>query len=167
MTTPPEPIDPYLFGAEQQCFGCGPHNHGGLKLRFTREGDDVVTRWTPAPPYEGPPGILHGGIQSLLADELCAWAVVALRGRMGLTSSMQLRFLRGVKVGVEVEGRARIVSEAGAVVTVEGKFTQGGEAVFGGRVSFRLMDLPSAERILGITLPEGWHRFCQPLPEVP
>lgn len=159
-----EPLDRYIFGPDQQCFGCGPHNHGGLRLTFTRDAQEVRVRWLPAAPYEGPPGLLHGGIQSTLADELAAWTVIGLRGLMGLTSSLQLRFVRGVRLGVELEGRGRIVSEVGAVVTVETKFTQEGEAVFGGRVSFRLMDVDGAERALGSALPEAWRRFCKPLP---
>ena len=36
-------LDPYTFGKEQTCFGCGPHNPVGWRLRFRREGDEVVT----------------------------------------------------------------------------------------------------------------------------
>jgi len=153
-------LDPFAFGAEQQCFGCGPHNHGGLKLRFERDGEEVITHWTPVPPYEGPPGLLHGGIQATLADELAAWAIVGLRGKMGLTSSMQLRLFRGARLGVVLEGRAKIVAEAEDVVTVEVKFTQENQQIFGGRISFRLLAKDSYERVVGKPLPEAWARFC-------
>ncbi len=29
-------LDPFTFGAEQRCFGCGPHNERGMRLRFRR-----------------------------------------------------------------------------------------------------------------------------------
>ena len=35
-------LDPFTFGAEQRCFGCGPHNERGMRLRFRREGDEVA-----------------------------------------------------------------------------------------------------------------------------
>ena len=68
----PEPLDPHLFGEEQQCFGCGPHNARGMQLRFFRDGDAVVTTLQPRAGWEGPPGIVHGGILSTLADEVAA-----------------------------------------------------------------------------------------------
>ena len=40
------PLDPYTFGAEQQCFGCGPHNPVGMRLHFERDGDAGPFRYT-------------------------------------------------------------------------------------------------------------------------
>ncbi|MCB9684373.1 MAG: hypothetical protein H6735_04945 [Alphaproteobacteria bacterium] len=81
------PIDPLIFGEEQMCFGCGPHNHHGLQLRFFREGDHVVTTLDHQHAHwQGPPNILHGGLQATLADEVGAWTLVGLLGRFGLTA---------------------------------------------------------------------------------
>ena len=35
-------LDPFTFGAEQRCFGCGPHNERGMRLRFRRAGDGLA-----------------------------------------------------------------------------------------------------------------------------
>ena len=96
---PPErvPLDPHTFGEEQQCFGCGPHNHHGMQLRFFREGDEVVTTFEAREGWEGAPGIVHGGLQATLADEIGAWTLIGLKGRFGFTSSLQLRYLQTMK----------------------------------------------------------------------
>ena len=53
------------------CFGCGPSNSKGLKIRSIVEGDQVVARWKPETHHEAFPGVLNGGIiGSLLALSL-------------------------------------------------------------------------------------------------
>ena len=79
-------LDPYTFGETQTCFGCGPHNPHGLRLKFEREGDCVRTRFTLGAGYDGPPGILHGGLQAMIADEIAGWTLVGFKGRIGLTT---------------------------------------------------------------------------------
>ena len=59
---PLEEIDPHIFGREQPCFGCSPTHPIGLHLRFWRDDDEVITRFVPGEQYQGPPGILHGGL---------------------------------------------------------------------------------------------------------
>ncbi|MBM4357286.1 MAG: hypothetical protein FJ096_04175 [Deltaproteobacteria bacterium] len=73
-------LDPHTFGREQPCFGCAPDHPTGFHLEFEREGDAVRTRFVPSPHHQGPPGILHGGLVTTLADELAAWTIVALKG---------------------------------------------------------------------------------------
>lgn len=155
-----EPLDPFTFGAEQACFGCGPHNRRGLRLRFTRIGDEVQTRFTAEAGYEGPPGLLHGGLQATLADELAAWTVIGLRQRMGLTFSIQVRLLRPARIGLEITGRGKIVSEHDKSVTVKTTLEQEGKTILTGRIIYVLPDVGAAERTLGRTLPDAWRRFC-------
>ena len=120
-------LDPYVFGREQRCFGCGPHNDVGLRLRFVREGDEVVTSWTPRPGYEGPPSVMHGGLQATLADEVAGWALVGLLGRMGFTTSLDVRFVRPVRIDREVQARAKVASRSGSIVTLHVTLRQDGK----------------------------------------
>ncbi|MFO0723813.1 MAG: PaaI family thioesterase [Myxococcota bacterium] len=155
-------LDPYSFGPEQACFGCGPHNDHGLRLRFRRQGEEVTTIYRPRHGQEGPPGLLHGGLQMTLADELGAWTIVGLRGRLGLTTSMQVRLYRPVRLDLELEGRGRIHTESEGLVVVRVSFTQLGKTTLSGRVSYQVPTVEGAERTLGRALPDGWHRFCRP-----
>ena len=65
-----ERMDGHLFGEDQACFGCGPKHPFGFHLKFEREGDQILTRFLPGPQYQGPPGIMHGGLVMTLADEV-------------------------------------------------------------------------------------------------
>lgn len=156
------PLDPYTFGGEQRCFGCGPNNPLGMRLRFTREGDEVVTRFVPPKGYEGPPGVFHGGLQSTLADEVAGWALVGLLGRMGFTTSLNVRFLRPVRIEHEVEARARIGTRAGHIVTLDVTLKQAGRTAMMGTVTFMLPDVTKASSYLGEALPSSWeHLFVE------
>jgi len=152
-------LDPYTFGSTQTCFGCGPHNPVGWRLRFRREGDEVVTRFTPPKGQEGPPGVFHGGLQATLADEVAGWVVVGLLGRMGITTSMAVRLVRPMSIGQEIEARGRITKRAGRFVVVSVALRQGGKTGCMARVTYMLPDREKAEQYLGGTVPEGWERL--------
>ena len=44
------------------CFGCSLTRPDGLRIRFRRRGDLVVSEHAIPGAYHGPPGIAHGGI---------------------------------------------------------------------------------------------------------
>lgn len=52
------------------CIGCSPTNPLGFHLCFYEEGDYVLTTWHPTPDHQGWINTLHGGVQSLLIDEV-------------------------------------------------------------------------------------------------
>jgi acyl-coenzyme A thioesterase PaaI-like protein len=165
MTTPADlpdgPLDPHLFGEEQPCFGCGPAHPIGFHLRFERAGGAVVTRFVPGESYQGPPGIMHGGLVATLADEIAAWAIVALLGKFGFTAKFDGKLHAPVRIGVEVVGRGRIEREVRRIVTVAVDLSQRDVRVFGGTFTFVLLDAQGAERLLEGPLPEAWRRFAR------
>ena len=156
------PLDPHLFGEAQQCFGCGPRNDVGMQLRFFREGDTVTTTFTPREGWEGPPGIVHGGLQATLADEVGAWTVVGIRGFFGFTSSMQLRYLRPARFDLPIEARGRITGADGARTTVRVDLLQGGKKLLSGTISYASPSADVAERMLGHALTDEWRALARP-----
>ena len=57
--------------ADNHCFGCSPHNVHGLQLEFTRTGPkSVESRTRVKPEFGGQHGVIHGGIQAALLDEV-------------------------------------------------------------------------------------------------
>lgn len=131
----------------------------GLKLTFERIGDEVVTRYTPPERFQGPPGLMHGGLVLTLADEIAAWTVVGLQRRFGFTGAVQARLKKPVRIGREVVGRGRITTNRGRVVLIGVTLHQGDELVFEGTFTFAVLDVEGAERLLGIELPDAWRRF--------
>ncbi len=61
------------YAPKNSCFGCGPSNPKGLKIRSFPEGDTVVSEWRPEPHHEAFPGMLNGGIIGALLDCHSNW----------------------------------------------------------------------------------------------
>lgn len=62
------------YAPHNACFGCGPSNEKGLKIRSFIEGDACVASWTPEKHHEAFPGVLNGGIIGALLDCHLNWA---------------------------------------------------------------------------------------------
>ena len=154
-------LDPNAFGIEQPCFGCSQTHPIGFHLRFSTEGDEVVTRFVPTEHYQGPPGIMHGGLVMTLADEIAAWALIGSLGKFGFTAAMTCRLHGPVRIGVEVVGRGKITQAASRIVKVAVSLRQKDVDVFSGDFTFAVLDRSGAERLLGGPLPEGWERFAR------
>lgn len=156
------PLDPYTFGPTQLCFGCGPHNPTGLRLKFERDGDIIRTRFTLGPGYDGPPGLMHGGLQALVADEVAGWTLVGLHGRIGLTTSLQIRYVTGMKLGEEVIAEGKMSGEGistNGIATIQVTLRQGDKVGSMTRASFAMADAERIAAILPGGMPEGWARF--------
>jgi len=150
-----------MFGPGQLCFGCAPDHPIGFHLKFEREGDEVVTRMTPGDHFQGVPGIMHGGLVATLADELGAWACIAIVGKFGFTVSFEARYQHPVRTSHEVEGRASIKKSGGRFVDVEARLLQDGQVCFTADFRFMLLDKAGVEKMLGRELPEDWNRFAR------
>lgn len=103
-------INPFVHLDGYCCFGCAPHNPFGVKMEFYEDGDDIVSQWAARPEFQGWFNTLHGGIQSVLLDEICGWVVMRKLQTAGVTSKMETRFLKSVPAdGSLLTLRARIV----------------------------------------------------------
>jgi len=62
------------FAPHLACFGCGPRNEKGLRIKSHPEGEQVVARWRPEVHHEAYPGMVNGGILGALLDCHMNWA---------------------------------------------------------------------------------------------
>src|SRR3954454_24695585 len=62
------------YAPQNRCFGCGPANDKGLRIRSFREGDEFVCDWTPEPHHAAFDNVLNGGIIGALLDCHSNWA---------------------------------------------------------------------------------------------
>lgn len=62
------------FAPNSVCFGCGPKNSHGLKLKTVPLGDGVMAEWTPKPQHVAFGNFGSGGIISVLMDCNGNWA---------------------------------------------------------------------------------------------
>jgi acyl-coenzyme A thioesterase PaaI-like protein len=70
------------------------------------------------PQYEGPPGLVHGGVSALLLDQLCGEAAAA-GGSPGMTGRLTLHYRRPTPLG-DLSGEAWIDHVEGYKTTVKG-----------------------------------------------
>ena len=138
MTTSPsssqEPSLQERYAPNLACFGCGPANPQGLRIRSRVEGDNVVADWTPQEHHQAFPGVVNGGIIGSLLDCHCNWtAAHHLMKARGLdtppctvTAEYTIQLRRPTPLG-PLHLEAKAVSTEGDKVVVEGTLTAGGK----------------------------------------
>jgi acyl-coenzyme A thioesterase PaaI-like protein len=63
-------------GSYQACYGCGQKNAQGLRMRFTHLADgSAECIYTAEAHLAGAPGVIHGGVQATLLDEVMGHAI--------------------------------------------------------------------------------------------
>ncbi|GJM15460.1 MAG: thioesterase [Thermodesulfobacteriota bacterium] len=111
----------FLDFPDYGCFACDPRNKLGLRLKFFAddEKEDVFTTFHPETHLEGFPGILHGGIQCALIDEVAFWTMFDKYKKIALTSKLDMEFLRPVDASSELTIRGKVTQAEGRKVSVE------------------------------------------------
>jgi acyl-coenzyme A thioesterase PaaI-like protein len=98
MSAPVNIKNPFHKLEGYNCFGCSPENKLGLRMNFRVEGDEVLCDWEPEDHLQGWVGVLHGGIQATLMDEIASWYVFVKLKTAGVTSKMEVKLIRPVKM---------------------------------------------------------------------
>lgn len=80
------------------CYGCDPASEPGLRMEFYEDGDEIVSFWQPRSEFQGWVDTLHGGIQATLADEISSWVVFRKFQTSGVTSRMEVRYRRQIRI---------------------------------------------------------------------
>lgn len=62
-----------IFAPHNECFGCGPSNPKGLRIKSVVEGDAFVAHFTPEPHHLAFENVLSGGICGTLLDCHSNW----------------------------------------------------------------------------------------------
>lgn len=113
MDASTEKLTPMAHTAQNSCFGCGPANATGLQLEFLlAEDGSVVCLPTIPDSFEGPHGLVHGGIIATMLDEAMSKSVRAI-GLMGLTSRLEIAYLSPVHSGEPIRLEGRLVRTEG------------------------------------------------------
>jgi acyl-coenzyme A thioesterase PaaI-like protein len=121
------------------CFGCGPSNRDGLRLKSHEGGDGlVVAEFTPWPQHDNGLGFLNGGIISTVLDCHSAAAVMHTAFENGwpplpgadlpyVTAGLDVRFLRPAPLDATVSLLARVTDASEAEITAEVWLEHGGK----------------------------------------
>ena len=117
------------------CFGCGPANEHGLRIKSIVRGDELVADWTPLPHHEAFPGVVNGGIIGALLDCHSNWTaahqLMSLRGldhpACTVTSEYAVVLKRPTPSNTSLHLSARAVAVDGDRVTVESTLEANGK----------------------------------------
>lgn len=87
------------------CFACGPDHPFGLHLEFYYDDatHEVSSVLSPDTLFAGFPGILHGGIQATILDEVAFWGSWARYQRSGFTYDLDIRYKRKCPVNEPIK----------------------------------------------------------------
>lgn len=123
------------YAPHSTCFGCGPSNPKGLRVRSIPQGEEVVADWTPQSHHEAFPGVLNGGIVGSLLDCHSNWtAAWYLKNKTGaetppctVTAEYSIKLFRPTPTNGPVHLRAWVVESTDDRATVEAELTAGGK----------------------------------------
>lgn len=130
-----EPSLQETYAPNNACFGCGPKNEKGLRIRSFPKGDETICEWTPEKHHESFPGMLSGGIIGTLLDCHSNWAAANyLRQQRGedaapctVTANYAVKLLRPTPTDGPIHLTARIVEAKEDRAVVEAELTAGGK----------------------------------------
>jgi acyl-coenzyme A thioesterase PaaI-like protein len=122
------------YAPQGRCFGCGPSNERGLRIKSRLEGDLLVASWQAEPYHEAFEGMLSGGIIGTLLDCHSNWAAAhRLMTEAGddtlpatVTSEFHVRLLRPTPTARPLRLEARVLESRGNRATVEATLTAEG-----------------------------------------
>jgi acyl-coenzyme A thioesterase PaaI-like protein len=125
------------YSPKGSCFGCGPANAKGLRIKSIPSGDGetVTARFKPEPHHEAFPGVMNGGIIGALLDCHSNWtAAYALMKRAKadappctVTADFHVKLTRPTPMSGEVELSAKPVEVQDDRATIEATLTAGGK----------------------------------------
>ena len=137
MTLAPGPTDTCLqeqYAPTNGCFGCGPANSKGLRIRSfpdpaQAEGgpDATICEWSPQRHHEAFPGVLSGGVIGTILDchsnWTSAWHLMRKAGEdhppCTVTAEYEVKLLRPTPMSGSVILKAHVVSSTEDRVEVE------------------------------------------------
>ena len=99
------------------CFGCGPANEEGLRIKSFRDGEGLRMAVQPQAQHQAFPGVINGGIIGALLDCHGNWtAAIAIMDRLGLeqplctvTAQYEVKLRRPTPFGSALEVRSRVL----------------------------------------------------------
>jgi uncharacterized protein (TIGR00369 family) len=102
-----------------RCFGCGKDNPIGFRLEKSYRGEKSYIEFKVGADYCGHPGILHGGVISLLFDEVMFYAA-AKTSKEIVTVGMNVAFKNPAYENHTLICEAWITKENGKMIEVDG-----------------------------------------------
>ena len=123
------------YAPENKCFGCGPANEKGLRIKSMVNGDHTVCDWQPEKHQDAFEGMLNGGICGAIMDchsnWTAAWHLMIKAGAKTppctVTSDFHVVLKRPTPTNAPVHLTARVAEAKDDRVIVECTLEAGGK----------------------------------------
>lgn len=123
------------FAPNDACFGCGPANERGLRIRSFAAGDELVADWRPQPHHQAFEGVVNGGICGALLDCHSNWAAAwhlmqkahSEAPPCTVTADFHVTLKRPTPMDATLHLSARVVESTGDRAVVEAKIEAHGQ----------------------------------------
>jgi acyl-coenzyme A thioesterase PaaI-like protein len=123
------------YAPNNRCFGCGPMNDKGLRIRSFVEGDEVKCTWRPESHHLAFDNMLNGGICGALLDCHSNWAAAYyLMKRLGqdappctVTAEFDVKLLAPTPMDAPIELSAKVVDGSDRKAVVEATLSVNGK----------------------------------------
>ena len=100
------------------CFVCGQKNPKSLKLHIVRDGEKgAKTEFIADKCYRGWADYLHGGVISLIFDELLGWISIYVE-RDAVTARLEVRYRKPVPLGSRLVFKAVLEKETKGLLEI-------------------------------------------------
>ncbi|MCC7015112.1 MAG: PaaI family thioesterase [Planctomycetes bacterium] len=122
------------YAPRNRCFGCGPANDKGLRIKSVVQGDEVICDWTPERHHEAFTGMLNGGIIGALLDchsnWTAAWHLMQKQGASEppstVTAEFHVKMRKPTPSTRPLRLSARVVESHEARATIEATLSSDG-----------------------------------------
>jgi acyl-coenzyme A thioesterase PaaI-like protein len=123
------------YAPTNACFGCGPANEKGLRIRSFAEGDELVCDWKPEPHHAAFDGVVNGGICGALLDCHSNWAAAVHLMKVRqldalpctVTAEFAVKLTRPTPLDEVLHLRARVVESTRDQAVVEATISAKGK----------------------------------------
>lgn len=123
------------YAPNNRCFGCGPKNDKGLRIKSFAEGDEVKCTWKAEPHHLAFDNMLNGGICGALLDCHSNWAAAHYLMRRlkesappcTVTAEFAVKLLAPTPMDGPIELRARVIDGSDRKAVVEAELSVGGK----------------------------------------
>ncbi|MGV8075556.1 MAG: PaaI family thioesterase [Syntrophobacteraceae bacterium] len=91
------------------CFGCGPINPYGLRMKFFTDEKSIISELTVADYLAGWKNVVHGGIVTVIFDEVMGRTAMYFLKKVCLTKNISVNFLRTTSTAKKLKAEGRIL----------------------------------------------------------
>lgn len=121
------------YAPRNKCFGCGPANEKGLRIKSFPRGEEVVAEFTPEEHHQAFEGMMNGGIAGTLLDchsnWTAAWHLMSQSGEemppCTVTADFHVKLKRPTPLDQPVKVRAHVTESSEDRAVVEATLESG------------------------------------------